>query len=300
MIAMIEKTAEQLKGHLASITTYAIFGINIVVSKSLLSSWMTPMGYTLTRILFGLLVFWLIGLGMKKEKVARPDLLIMLAGGFLGLVFSNASFSIGIKFTTSVIWSLIMALSPILILVFSFVFLKEKIVLRKVLGVILGIAGAILIIVKNGNIGGSFGSLAGIAIAFLAVLSYSVYIIMIKKISGKYSSSTIMKWMFLFAALMVLPFGFRDLPRQRIFSAETALLPVLQLGFTLFFASLFGYFLLPAALKRIKATTASMYTNIQPLAASVAAIVVGQDLFTWDKPAALLLVVAGVYLVTRD
>jgi drug/metabolite transporter (DMT)-like permease len=297
---MTEETGEQIKGHLASCLTYSIFGINIVVSKSLLASWMTPMGYTMTRILFGLITFWLISTGMKKEKVSRPDLVIMLAGGFLGLVVTNALFSIGIKFTTSVIWSLIHSLSPILILFFSLVFLKEKVVPKKVLGVVLGIAGAALIITKNGNTGGSVGSFTGIGIALLAVLSYSVYIIIIKKISGKYSSSTIMKWMFLFAALIVLPFGFPELPKQRVFSPELTLLPVLQLGFTLFAASLFGYFLLPAALKRIKATTASMYTNIQPLAASIAAIAVGQDVFTWDKPVALLLVVAGVLLVTQN
>jgi drug/metabolite transporter (DMT)-like permease len=297
---MTEEMGEQIKGHLASFITHTIFGINIVVSKSLLASWMTPMGYTLTRMLFGLAVFWIIGAGMKKEKVSRPDLVIMLAGGFLGLVVTNTSFSIGIKFTTSVIWSLIQSLSPILILFFSLVFLKEKVVPKKVLGVVLGIAGAALIITKNGNTGGSPGSFAGVGIALLAVLSYSVYIIIIKKISGKYSSSTIMKWMFLFSVLIVLPFGFPELPKQRVFSPELTLLPVLQLGFTLFIASLFGYFLLPAALKRIKATTASMYTNIQPLAASIAAIAVGQDVFTWDKPVALLLVVAGVFLVTRN
>ena len=44
--------------------------------------------------------------------------------------------------------------------------------------------------------------------------------------------------------------------------------------------------------------TVSVFMNLQPIVASIVAIVVGQDLFTWDKPLAALLVLAGVYLVT--
>jgi drug/metabolite transporter (DMT)-like permease len=70
---------EELKGHIAAISTNVIFGLNIPVTKSLLSGWMTPMGYTLTRMIFGMVVFWLIGFFHKKEKVALKDLIMIFS-----------------------------------------------------------------------------------------------------------------------------------------------------------------------------------------------------------------------------
>jgi hypothetical protein len=43
----------------------------------------------------------------------------------------------------------------------------------------------------------------------------------------------------------------------------------------------------------------STYTNLQPVVASLVAIAVGQDLLTWDKPVAALLVLLGAYIVTK-
>jgi len=60
------------------------------------------------------------------------------------------------------------------------------------------------------------------------------------------------------------------------------------------------FFLLPFGMKYIRATTVSTYMNLQPIVASVAAIFVGQDSFTWDKPVATTLVMAGAYIVTTS
>jgi drug/metabolite transporter (DMT)-like permease len=109
-----------------------------------------------------------------------------------------------------------------------------------------------------------------------------------------------MKWMFLFAVAALIPFGIRELPRQRIFSPEITLIPTLQLCYTLVLAGLLASFLMPVALKRIKATTVSMYINLQPIVAFGAAFIVGQDTFSIDKPLALILIIIGIYIVTQE
>ena len=45
--------------------------------------------------------------------------------------------------------------------------------------------------------------------------------------------------------------------------------------------------------------TVSVYTNLQPVVASLVAIAIGQDILTWDKPVAAILVLLGAWLVTR-
>jgi drug/metabolite transporter (DMT)-like permease len=71
------------------------------------------------------------------------------------------------------------------------------------------------------------------------------------------------------------------------------------MAFIVVFATVMGYFMIPYAMKYLRATTVSIYTNLQPIVASLIAIAIGQDVFSWDKPVAAVLVLVGAYLVTQ-
>ena len=71
------------------------------------------------------------------------------------------------------------------------------------------------------------------------------------------------------------------------------------MAFIVVFATVLGYFMIPYAMKFLRATTVSIYTNLQPIVASLIAISIGQDILTWDKPVAAVLVLLGAYLVTQ-
>ena len=71
------------------------------------------------------------------------------------------------------------------------------------------------------------------------------------------------------------------------------------MAFIVIFATVMGYFMIPYAMKYLRATTVSIYTNLQPIVASLIAIAIGQDILTWDKPVAAVLVLVGAYLVTQ-
>ena len=291
---------DNFKGHLAAITANIFFGLNISVAKALFSSsWMTPIGLTITRMSFGFAMFWIISFFRPREKIAKKDLLVIAAGSFLGLAFSQITFTAALLYTTPVIISLIAALSPIIVLLLSALFLKDPLSYKKTIGVVVGISGALLIVIRNNAGGISVDSVWGTLLAFISVTSYASYLVIIRKTAARYSPVTMMKWMYLFSLILLAPFGFPELPKQRIFTSGTSLLPWLELGYVLLFSTILAFFLTPVALKRIKATTVSMYINLQPLVASTAAIAIGQDFFSWDKPLALILIVAGVFLVTR-
>ena len=293
-------TKDEVKGHLAAMVTNVIFGLNIPVTKSLLCGWMSPMGYTLTRMLFGLSMFWAISLLRKKETVARRDMPVIAVAGLLGLVATQIAFAAALKFTTPTVYALITALSPIVVLLLSISFLHETITRRDIFGILLGIVGVILIISHNSNGASGSNHALGIGISAAGVISYAAYIIIMRKVSAKYDPATLMKWMFLTAVLVISPFSIGDLPDQRIYSPEATLIPMLLLGFALIFSSLIGFFLMPFALKRIKAATAGAYINMQPIIAAAVAVVVGQDIFSWDKAVAVLFVITGVYIVMQS
>ena len=119
-----------------------------------------------------------------------------------------------------------------------------------------------------------------------------------RKVTEKYSPLTVAKWMFLFSAIVSLPLSSSVLFNQKIYSHESTLMAFSLLAFALLFSTTLAFFLMPFALKKLEAGTVSIFMNLQPIVASVVAIGVGQDTFTWGKILAALLVLTGAYLVS--
>lgn len=292
--------ANKLKGHAAVLTANVIFGLNIPVTKFLLSGWMSPLGYMLSRTAVATLCFWAASLFAEKEKVSVRDLLLIALGGFMGFIVSQYLTAVSLQYTTPVHFSLIVALSPVVVMLLAALFLREPISRQKVAGVALGIAGALLLVVRSMGTGSGENDLAGMLLAVLSITGYGVYLIVMRNIAQKYTVITQMKWLFLFTALMMLPFGARDFGSQAVFSATSTGQAIAGLAFVIIFPTMLGYVLTPYGLKHLRATTVSIYMNLQPIVASVVAIFVGQDTFSWDKPIAAALVIAGAYVVTTS
>ena len=178
--------------------------------------------------------------------------------------------------------------------------LHEPITRMKSLGVALGVSGAGLLILRAHSGGSGNHDLLGILLAFLSVCGYSLYLLITRSVSQRYAPVTLMRWLFLFTAMMLLPFGASDLPVQRIYTSEATWQAIELLTYIVICSTAIRYFLMPVALKRLRATTVSIYMNLQPIVAAIAAIAIGQDTFTWDKPIAAALVIAGAYVVTRS
>jgi drug/metabolite transporter (DMT)-like permease len=295
----LTKISEQTKGVFAIVCANTIFGLNIPVTKALIGDWMTPGGYTLARMAFGAVVFWLLGLGKPNEKLNTKDMMIFALGGLLGFVATQFTFALSLQYTTPVNYALMMALTPVVVLLLSLVFLREKTNWKKSIGILLSISGAFLIILKGNHSGQGKNDLLGIMIAVLCSVCYGIYLLLTRNVSIKYHPVTVVKWMFLFALIFSLPFGLNGIREQKIFSEQVTLSGILLLAFSLIFSTIIAFFLMPVALGRLKASTVSIFMNLQPIIASVAAIAVGQDVFTLDKVFAALLVLMGVYIVSR-
>ena len=277
-----------------------IFGLNIPVSKALLTQWMTPFGYMAARTLVATIVFWVIQGFLPKEKVTPKDLAIIATGGIMGFVVSQSLTAVSLQYTSPVYFSLIVALSPLVVMLLAAIFLKEPITGKKMAGVVLGIAGALLMIAQIDNSASGKNSLWGIFLAVISVTAFSVYLIIIRSVAQKYTTVTQMKWMFLFAAIILVPLGCTEYSEQTLFSAAWGWAGVWELAFVTILATSVAYFLTPFGMKYLRATTVSVYMNLQPIVSSVAAICVGQDSFSWDKPLAAVLVIAGAYVVSTS
>ena len=130
---------------------------------------------------------------------------------------------------------------------------------------------------------------------------YSIYLVLSKPLSLRYSAVTMMKWMFLISTLVLLPFAYQHVLDTPAFQREVFDLKELgAISFVLIGATFIPYLLIPMSLKRIRPTTVSMYNYVQPIIASLIAVMVGQDTFSLQKGVSAVLVFAGVYLVTQS
>lgn len=278
-----------------------IFGLNIPLNKYFYAEGLiSPFGMTALRMTFATAAFWLVSLFMPKEKVEKRDMLILFLGGICGMFINQALFAYGLSNTSSIDASIITTSGPLFAMVVAAIVLKEPITLKKAGGVLVGGTGAIILVLASQQaIVSHEGSLKGDIAVLSAQLFYATYIVITRPLSEKYSPITMMKWMFLFSAFISLPVFGREMVNAPIFY-QGDYMPYLMIAFTLLGATFFTYMMIPLAQRRIRPTTISMYNNVQPLVATIVAIMFMGDSFTVQKLIASIFIFGGVYLVTTS
>lgn len=292
--------SKKQQGNLIMVVVILIFGLNIPVNKYLFSEGLlSPMAMTALRMSFAAIAFWIVSLFLPKEKVEKKDLLLLLGGGLCGMVFNQGLFAYGLGQTSPVDASIITTSSPLFAMIIAAIVLKEPITWMKAGGVLVGGAGAIFLVYSSQHGETQDASMLGNMAIAGAQFFYAFYLVITRPLSEKYSSVTMMKWMFLFACIAALPFSYGEILKAPLFS-QTDMAPFLLLSFTLVGATFLTYLLIPFAQRRIRPTTISMYNNMQPLIASAVAIYMGMDSFTIEKLIAAVFIFGGVYLVTKS
>lgn len=290
----------QWGGHLAALAVYIIFGINPNCSKAVVPEYIAPEVYTAVRMLFGCVGFWLLALFTKKERVPLSDHKVLMGGGVI-MAGTLLAFGRAFCYTSPCYVSLISATSPLIVMLMAAVFLKEPISWRKSAGVLIGICGAMFIVLFSWKIDANASPL-GLFLCFVNILFYAGYLLLTRTISKRYTAVTMMKWMFLYGSVICVPIAIPLLSPETspmLFQVVPAS-AYINLLVVLVFATVVSYFLLPLSLRLLRPTTVSMYSNLQPVVTATVAIALGQDIFTWNKPVALALILAGVYLVTTS
>jgi len=257
-----------------------------------------PMALTFLRFSGGLVLFWLASFFMKSEKVSSKDKFLLAVASFFALVLNQIPFFYGLSLTSPIDASIVVTMLPIATMLLSAIILREPITQLKVIGVLVGASGALLVVFSSHQVEGGQGNMLGNLIVFLAVISFGLYLTLFKNLISRYHPVTVMKWMFLFATVFGLPFCYKAVAATDVtlFSSTDWL----SIGFVVVFATFFGYLLIPIGQKTLRPTTLSMYNYMQPVVASLVAIVWGIDKFGYQQALAGLLVFAGVYIVTQS
>jgi drug/metabolite transporter (DMT)-like permease len=288
--------SNHIRAHLALIAANLIYGVNYGIAKQVMPDYLSPFALVFARISGACILFWALSQLLPKETIDRKDILRLLIATVFGVAVNQSLFLNGLNITTPIDAAIIMTATPILVLIVARLLIREPITIFKIIGIVAGGTGAILLILYSGNI--SFGSnhVIGNSIIVANATSYALYLVIVKPLMSKYHPVTLMRWIFLFGLLLISGPG---LPAFLRVNWDTMPMDILlSVLFVVVGTTFLAYLLNMYSLKYVKPITVSIYIYSQPVIASIVALILGQDVITSVKIVAAMLVFAGVYFVS--
>ncbi|WP_282043804.1 DMT family transporter [Winogradskyella flava] len=275
-----------------------LYGLNYTIAKVVMNeNYIKPFGFVLLRVAGATLLFWLVSLIVPQQKIEKRDFLKLFVAALFGVVINMLFFFKGLEFTSPIHASAIMTITPIIILILSAYILKEKVTSLKIIGVILGLIGALVLTIYGKSARAGDNVPLGNLLIFLNAISYSIYVVLIKKLTTKYHPFSFIKWLFLFGLIILIPFGFNDLKEVQWQSFTPYI--TFSVLFVIIGATFGTYLLNPLALNKLKASTVGIFIYLQPVIAGLFALVMGADFIDALKIGAMLFIFLGVYLVIK-
>lgn len=283
---------------LAATVASAIYGINHTLAKGLMPDIIGPFGFIVLRVIGAAILFWIASLFFPKEKIDRKDWLRILVCALCGMMLNMNMFFKGLELSTPINSSVVITLTPVLLLVLSAFFLKEKVTWMKSIGIALGLIGALLLILFELKTQPNAPDITlGNTLFIFNATSYAIYLIVVKPLVAKYSSITLMKFFFLFAIFMNLPLGGAEF--IEVSWSSLTMSHIWKLAFVVIGTTFLTYLLNIYALKQLSPSTIGVFMYLQPVIAAVFAILAGADSLTPLRVGAAALIFLGVFLSTR-
>jgi drug/metabolite transporter (DMT)-like permease len=284
---------------LAATVATSIYGINHTLAKGLMPDYILPFGFIMLRVGGAAAIFWLIGLFQKDRMIERQDWSRLLGAAFFGMVINMLLFFKGLSLTTPINSSVIVTLSPLLVFVLSALLIREKITPLKIIGVLIGLSGAVALIIFGQQTTYNAPNIPlGNTLIIINALSFGMYLIVVRPLTSKYKTITLMKWLFLTAFVINFPVTYSEFSE-----VEWANLPfsaIWRMGYVVIGTTCLTYLLNTYALRHLSASTIGIFVYLQPVIAIAYAIISGVDDLTLTKIMAGIAVFVGVFLVTKN
>lgn len=277
----------------------AIWGLMAPLGKDAMTHGIPGLEMVTFRVAGAAVCFWLTSLFTSQEKVERRDLLRLFGAGMFAIVLNQCNYTVGLSLTSPVNASIVTTTLPFTTMILAFFVLHEPITWKKALGVLIGAAGAWLLITASmASADGRAGSIKGDIMCMLAQCSFAVYLTFFKDLITKYSVITCMKWMATFATLVILPFTFHKV--SALPWTEISMKTYLEAAFVVVGGTFLAYICSVHAQKLLRPTIIATYNYVQPMVACGVSVVAGLAIFGWRQAMAVVLVFSGVYLVNKS
>lgn len=286
-----------VKVHLALFLVSLIYGATFTIAKQVMPLYVKPFAFILLRVsVAAICIFIFHSIFVKKRITDRKDFIQLGISALFGVAFNMLLFFKGLSITTPINGAVLMLNTPIFVVVFAALYLKEKITWQKITGILIAAFGALLLM-GGFRFNFSGDTIWGDIMVSANAIIYAFYLVYAKSLMQKYHPLTVTMWSFVFGWMVVFPFGagefseidFSSMPAEIWFA----------LAFVTIGSTFLTYVLNAYALQKASSSLVGSYIYLQPVLAALIAIATGKDHLTIEKISYILIIFGGVYLVSR-
>lgn len=284
--------SERQRAFCLLILVVILWGVN-TVSIKYLTHFFPPLALAPIRLLLASLFLLPVVLHQcgynKIPKAAWPPIIGIAV---FCIFLHQIALTVGISATSGIHAVLILSLSPLFTTLFAVFFLKESFSFAKGLGIILGFSGVLLVVAGQTQVG---ASIIGDGITCIATLTFVIGSLFVKKATYYVSPLVVTAYSHTLAAAGLLLFGaFTN--EVWLYPGGLEAIPIAVLLFSSFMSTAVGALLWNMSIKKVGASTASLFQNASPIVGIFAsALFLGEQL-RWQHLYALILVMLGVSL----
>ena len=283
--------------HLCLVIVTFLNGANFSFAKILFDDFMTPNALLGFRVVFGFLLYSIFDFCINPNpKPDKNDFKMLVLCAILGIGINQFFFLKGLSITKPINASMMMLMSPIITFFLSVMFLKEKITILKILGIITACVGALLLI-TNGRIDFDTSQILGDFYVLINAVAWGGFVIVAVPLIKKLNVFTFLKWMFTFSFFVLVPFFYTDMVNTQFQNFTTlAWISFLYVGIS---ATFLAYLINVLILRYVSPIVAGSYIYLQPVAASFFAVLLGKDIITNWKLLCAGIIVLGIIMVNK-
>jgi len=286
-----------MRVHIALFFVSLLYAILFSWAGQIMPNFLTPEAFVLLRVITATSLFYLFSLAIPADPIQwKAHGLEFAICGFFGTSANMYLFFHGLALTHPINGAVLMLVTPLFVGIFDHIRLR---VLPKrwfILGTLIAAAASVWLMVGKGAHLNS-DTLRGDLFVAINALFYAIYLVRVKKIAHIYKPITINKITFTFGTLYLLPVGGWALYHTQFGSFTPSI--TAKVIYILFFTSFLVYLLNSYAVKKAGPTLAGLYIYLQPVLATIIAVMLGTDQLTLSKGLLMLSIMGGVFLATR-
>lgn len=286
-----------VEANICMVISKGFSGLNMNALKYLLPFWISPFTGVALRCVFAAVAFWIISFFVPSEHSTGKQKVQIFLLGALGVYGYMCLYLVGLSKTTPVSSSIFTTLQPVWVFLIAVLFYQEKVTWMKVVGILIGLGGALLCISTQQSDDLASDALTGNLLCLGSSVMYAVYLVFSNRILKSVGMFTLLKYVFTgaaFSSLIMACFIKFDAP---VLTLPIHWLPLCVLLFVLIFPTVISYLLIPVGLKYLNTTIVAIYGYLILIVATIVSLSIGQDRFSWTQLSAMLLICIGVYLV---
>ena len=287
--------SKTLSAHIALLFCNVVWACDYPFYNLVLGKYVSPMAMVSASLVVAAAWSLVPLIWEKPERVEPHDRLKIIGAALLIGVARKLCMMFGLAQTSPIDGSIISTTTPLLVLLLSVFVGLERFTKVKVLGLFLGMAGAVAVILSSNQGAHEKSGLVGNILIFTSACVSAAYMVWFKKLVAKYRITTLLRWIYCTSAIVMLPIGAHDILATDISTMSAKIL--FATLFVLVIPTYIPNLLLNYSLKVVAPTVSSIYSYIQPIVAIALAVAMGLDRLHLDTMLFALVIFGGVGLV---